>query len=514
MAEKTAASITDFDPTTVNDVYVQHQSEWELNRDFAEMHLKALRDGDYLDKFGKSVDSNSPAHESDHQYSWRKEQSFAMDPCADLINLRVDNIFRSPPIRQYDESPHKAFIEDWLRDVDGGGTDMTAFMRKALVKHYINGVDFVVDKARTDLEPTTLAQEQAMGIRPYLHAFGPLERMDWACNHAGKYLWARYKLGAMPAPDEQSGVPSLDEYLTVSDREWRLYEVPTDDESGAGVHMTSGPITIGVCPIVSFYFKESSRADSVKVPLSLLTRIAPIARYLLNLLSQLELDTYTSISFWAIAGADPEGIPREMAPCCVWALPDGATVHDMGGETKQIQVKMDFIRMLIDTILRIGKLTDTSGQMQGRAASGVQVAVERTDLDNEMRMTAIQAEQVERDLVWLAICRHTGKLISKDEIGYTVEYNKKYVLTPVGELIKHLAEFVKTGADSEVPAATKILLRKILNAVSNEDDKLYQDALKEIDDAVFGGAMPDEVIPPAEVPAGEGGELDGTEEVE
>ena len=133
---------TDFDPSATNGIYDELKPSWELNRDFAEMHLHVLRDGGYLDPFG----STGTATEASSQYAWRKGASMAIDHCADLINLRVDNIFRSPPVRKYEDSPHKEFIEAFTANVDGGGTDMDAFMRRALRAHYVNGVDIVVDK--------------------------------------------------------------------------------------------------------------------------------------------------------------------------------------------------------------------------------------------------------------------------------------------------------------------------------------------------------------------------------
>jgi len=483
---------TDFDPTVVSSVYEELKESWELNRDFAEMHLHVLTDGDHLDPFGAASDAGGKAREAVSQYNWRKRASFAIDHCADLINLRVDNIFRTPPVRSYDDSPHKAFISEFLGDVDGGGTTMDAFMRRALRMYYINGVDIVVDK---DAPPvgtvvTNLAQERELKLRPYLHMFGPLSRLDWACDHAGAYLWVRYDLGDVPQVDELAAVEDSRQYLTMLRDEWRLYEVRTEAEERQTT-VSTGPITLGVCPVVPFYFKESSRPDYQKVPLSLLTRIAPIARYMLNLLSQGQLDLYVSVAFYAIMGLDdPSKAPSEITPSQAWVFPEGASIEQLGHVTAHIVEKREWLRMAMEAILRIGKLTGGTGDLKSRASSGVQVAVERTDLDNEMRMTANQAEEVETEVVRLAVSRSVGKLVSLEDIGYSVEYNKKYVLTPAAELVKQAREFfdiLKGEVAEEAPGLARIMLTKLLDAVAKEDDEGYDKAIAEIEAAEFGG---------------------------
>ena len=478
---------TTFDPTETNELYDELYDSWVLARDFAEMHLSILREGDHLDRFG----FGETANEATAQWNWRMNAAIGIDHCADLINLRVDNIFRTPPVRAFDDSPYAEFITEFLADVDRGGTDMTAFMRQNLPRYYALGVDFVVDKdAATVATPQTLAQERAMGLLPYLHAFTPLERLAWSCDHAGRYQWVRYDMGQAGRVDETSAVEGDHLYLTLLPSEWRLYIVP-----GEGDMVTrQGVVSLGQCPVVSMYWKTSMRADYPQVPISLLTRIAPIARYLLNLMSQIQIDIYRNVAFLAATGVSADQIPTELSPMCVWALPEGATLADVSGDVEHIRVKLQLAQSLMDTILRIGKLTGGAGDLQSRASSGVQVAVERTDLDNEMRMTAAQAEQVERDLVWMAVCRYLGKRVDKDTIGYSVEYNKKYVLTGADQLIAQAKEFVGLGVEGEVPTLLKLLLRKILDAVATENDTDYAAALKEIEAAVFdslGGPLPE-----------------------
>lgn len=478
-----------FDPAATNAIYDELAESWRLNRDFAEMHLHLLRDGTYLDVFGGKT------KEADRSYAWRQQASFAMDHCADLINLRVDNLFRTLPVREYDQSPYKDFIKKFLADVDGGGTSIDEFMRRALVAYYVNGVDIVVDKQAppAGAKVRSRADERRLGLLPYLHAFGPLERVDWACGHGGGYLWVRYDLGWQSATDEHGGGDQSHQYLTMLRDEWRLYQVTTDAKGeNQRIEQTGGHFSLGTVPVVPLYFKASSRADYPQVPLSLLTRIAPIARYMLNLLSQSQLDLYASVAFFALLGVDPKDAPDSISPMTIWCLPSAVpgttvTVQELGRQIGPIREKREWLRVLMEVILRIGKLTGGTGDLQSRASSGVQVAVERTDLDNELRMTASQLEAVERRIIQLALSRWKGKLIEADEIGYSVQYNKKYVLTAVTELIRQAKEFFSMNVHEEVQGLAKILLGKILDASLSDDDARYAEALKEIKAASLDG---------------------------
>jgi hypothetical protein len=480
--QPTEPTVTDFDPATTCAIHDEMRPSWEMNRDFAEMLLPVLRQGRYLDEFGSGASREAPA-----QYRWRANASLALDHCADLINLRVDNIFRTPPVRRYADSPFRDFIEAFLDNVDGGGSSMDDLLRRALRLHYVNGVDFVVDRqaAPDGAEPMSLAQERQLGLLPYVHAFGPLDRPDWAVDHAGRFLWARYRLGEAPPVDEWSGPTGVTRYLTVTPHQWRLYEVSEDQDGPAQTTLRDGPLALGVCPIVPFYFKESARADAGKVPLSLLTRIAPIARYLLNLVSQVQIDVYRNIAFLVATGVDAERVPTEITPMGCWALPEGAELRDVAGDVRHVEVKLALARTLMEAILRIGKLTGSTGDLKSRAASGTQVAVERTDLDNEMSMTAAQLERVERQIVRLAVSRYEGRLVEPAELRYSVEFNRKYVLTPVGELVAQVREFVGAGVHDRTPTLLRVLLRKLLDTLTKEDDDAYRVALNEIDQAIF-----------------------------
>ena len=363
---------TNFDPSLTSSVYDTLKDEWELNTQMVEKHLDELRDGTCLDRFGGD---KGEENEADAQYTWRKKASFAVDPCAELIDLRVNNIFRTPPARDFEGSPFRSDIEAFLKNVDDAGTSMDAFMRRCLPLYYTNGVDFVVVKQSANgAEPATLHQERELGMLPYVQAFGPAERLDWSVTGAGRFLWARYSLGTPPSEDETVAAEDVKEYLTVTPSEWRLYRTTAEDKK-SGTEVLSRTHSLDQCPIVPFYFAESTRPGYRRVPLSLLTQIAPIARHMVNLVSEIQVDIFRNVFFLVATGVKSEDIPKTVRPGMCWALPEGAAIENVSGDVAHIIQKISFLDALTLAILRIGKVTGNTGDMKTRAASGVQVAL-------------------------------------------------------------------------------------------------------------------------------------------
>ena len=162
-------------------------------------------------------------------------------------------------------------------------------------------------------------------------------------------------------------------------------------------------------------------------------------------------------------------------------MPEGAELKDVAGDVNHIKVKIELAQLLMEVILRMGRLTGGTGDLKSRAASGVQVAVERTDLDNEMKATAVQMGEVDGEIVRIAASRFTGKEIRRDDLGYSAEYNQKYILTSPGELIREMREFVGTDVHGQVPGMLQIMLRRLLDALARDDDPSYEAVVAQIE---------------------------------
>lgn len=477
-----------FDPTTTRDLYATFAPAWKANHDFSELHEHLLRDGTYLREFGKGGKSQEIAS----QYQFRKDVSVALDLCEDLVDLRIGNIFRTSPTRKFDSSPMAAQIEAFLADVDGAGTSMDDFMHEALRAYYVNGVDIVVDKERPLVAPVTRADEA--NLRPFLHAFGPLSRLDWSCDHGGRYTFVRYDLGLAPRSSELDTLEQPHRFLSLDRAGWRLYSVSGEGDARS-TSTEEGAYQTRVCPVVQLYQRRSSKPEHDAIPLSLMTRLTPIAKFLLNLTSEAQLDLHLTVAFLAICGITKEEAPTEMGASYLWAFQNPeAKVQRIVADVAHIVEKREWLGLGIQAMLRIGKLTGITADLQGRATSGVQVAVERGDLDSEMAATATQLEQAEQRIVQLAMSRMNppsgGGLIPIEDLGYSAAYNRKYVLNSASDLIAQAKEFADIGVSDEVPGILRQLLRKVNDALGRKGDEDYDAAAEEIAEATFGNVQP------------------------
>jgi hypothetical protein len=469
------------DPKETNPLYDLFAPAWKANRDFAEMHEHILRQGDYLERMGKGTSIQEPSG----QFNWRKAASFAMDYCADLVDLRVGNLFLSAPQRSYDDSPYKAFIDEFLADVDGAGTSMDEFMRKAVREQYVNGVDIIIDKtaAPEGTQPRTLADEQTLGIRPVAMLRGPLERVDWSADHAGRYLWVRYSLGCEPRKGEADAY-GAERFLTLTPNGWTLYRVSEEGE----VQAVEGQTNPAELPVVPFYYTESANPNYSKIPLGCLTRVTPVAKAMLNLLSQGQLDLYMAIGILTVTGVDADKLPTEIGPMCWVALPEGATTGQIAPQVAHVAEKREWLALMTSTMLRMGKVTGWSGA-DNRASSGFQVVAERTDLDNEMKSTAARCEYVEREVVRLAVQRREGKPVAPEALGYSVEYNRKFVLSGLDDILKQAQAFLDLNVQEQVPGLAQAMTRRVLDQVMRPTDPRYAEIAQQIADAQWDIAV-------------------------
>ncbi|MCP4409771.1 MAG: hypothetical protein GY807_18910 [Gammaproteobacteria bacterium] len=453
------------DPTEKNAIYLDKIEEWTQNTDFAEMSLSILRDGDYLDEFG------GKAAEAASQYNLRKKMSMQWDLCPDLIDMRVQELWRTSPARDYEGSKYKGEIEAFIADVDGGGTSIDGFMRDVTRLMHINGVDVLVDRENTEGIPVSRADEKGKAI---VTAYTPSERFDWDTDHAGNFNWVRFDAGSVGTTDEtQSG--GAQRYITYTKNLWRVYLI--DEDGKQAEEVAEGAHSMGIVPVVPIYWAKSVQYPNCGVAMSLMSRLSPISRYMLNLTSQGQLDLYLSVCFLVASGVEVDQLPSAIGASTLMTLSDpSADLKPVFTQTDHIKEKANWLNMATLAQLRIGKVLGLAASLEGRAQSGVQVAMEASPLHSELSATAKNLESSETEIVRLAVSRARGELIDRDDLGYSVKYNDRFTLQSATDLIKQASDLAKIPNASELSDLIRIYLRKILDHGARQGSKEYEDA--------------------------------------
>ena len=491
--------MADIDPKVKHDLFTEYESEWILNADIAEMRLATLRGGEYLERFGDGTAKG----ENEAQYGLRKKMLLQSDMASALVEMRVSELWRKNPDRKFKDSPQAALIEEFINNVDDAGTSMDTFMKRVTELMMINGVDVLVDTNATTVAPNSLADEDN---RPFLSEFSPLKRFDWSVDHAGRYKWVRFFLGEDSSLHEDGTGAGGERYVTYTPDIVRVYSV-TGTGKDEEINVTEMPHNMGIVPVVQVYWGRSIHDDQKAIATSLMSQLSPIARYMLNLMSQGQLDLYMTVAFFVAIGVTAAEVGEALSASCIKAFSDpAASFSPVFTDVKHITEKREWLDYLSLQMLRIGKILGLNATLEGRASSGVQVAVEASPLHSELSATACTLETSEIEIMRLLVSRKIGSPVSTEELGYSVDYNKTFTLQSTKSLIEEAAALSKVVGVSEVPQLMQVLLRKILSASAREGSPEHDAALEEINN--FIGDSVDMTI----TETGEGNDTEGSAE--
>jgi len=151
------------------------------------------------------------------------------------------------------------------------------------------------------------------------------------------------------------------------------------------------------------------------------------------------------------------------------------------GSTDHIKEKAAWLDMATLAQLRIGKVLGLAASLEGRAQSGVQVAMEASPLHSELSATAKNLEASETEIVRLAVSRVTGDLIDRDDLGYSVKYNDRFTLQSATDLIKQATGLANIPNASELSDLIRIYLRKILDHGARSGSDEYEAAREQLE---------------------------------
>lgn len=130
--------------------------------------------------------------EGDAKYIRRKKMCYFVNYVKPIVDALVNPIFRTDPVR----SGMGKFFEEFTKDVDGNGTTLTRFMKKAAIRAKLHGVEFVVIDMEPIEEDEVLTEKRILEERiyPYVYLVSPSQITDWATNKFGKLVSISYKL--------------------------------------------------------------------------------------------------------------------------------------------------------------------------------------------------------------------------------------------------------------------------------------------------------------------------------
>ena len=211
------------------------------------------------------------------EYNARLLNTPLINHCAAIIAVYMSFLFRNDINRNFEDWEGRADLDSFLKDTDYEGRNINAFMKEAECWASVFGHTWIV-MSKPNVGATTLAQEQEMGIRPYLSLISPLVANDWRWERkeSGEYELVYFKY----IEEVLDQLSILKEITPTEIRTWVL-----DDENKEARIRSIEVNELGRVPVVILY-NEQSVVKGIGV--SDINDIADIQRMIYNLTSEEE----------------------------------------------------------------------------------------------------------------------------------------------------------------------------------------------------------------------------------
>lgn len=155
------------------------------------------------------------------------------------------------------EGGDEEYWRDWAKDVTGDGTPLNMFAREMLVDALLFGhTSCLVDWPNGE-QPSNLAEELAMGRKPYLVRVGAQQIRGWrtaANRNQAPLTMVRYS-ERISVPVDQFGEEIIDQIRVLTEDGYQIWrdETPSGANRGGWTLYESGEHTAGEVPLVSIY---------------------------------------------------------------------------------------------------------------------------------------------------------------------------------------------------------------------------------------------------------------------
>ena len=391
--------------------------------------------------------------ETDAEYQARLRATPLDNHCQSVISVYNSFLFREEPDREFDYIFDMPELKDFLKDADLEGRSLNSFMKDVSTWASVFGHCWIII-SKPNLGAVTRADEQAMGVRPYVSLLTPMVVLDWSWYRAPN---GRYELDYLRYVEDVNGDVRVI-------KEWTPELIKTSK-----VHLSKGVIEeqiveenqLGMIPAVIAY---NGRSVVRGIGVSDIADIADMQKFIYNATSEIDqsirLDSHPSLvkSPDTIAGVGagaiihmPENLDPGLKPY----------VLDFGGaDTNNI---LSAIRHAIESIDKMAN-TGAVRAVESRTMSGVAMETEFQLLNARLSEKADNLELAEEQM-WKIWCKYMGV-----EWYGEIEYPGSFNLRDTGREIEQLQIAANTNpADPRVKAAIDM---KILDWLDLDEDEL------------------------------------------
>ena len=403
--------------------------------------------------------------ETDAEYAARLKATPLENHCASVISVYNSFIFRTPPVRRWSSTAitTQPQMIDFMRDADLDGRSFDAFMRDVSTYASVFGHTWVM-VTKPDVGAITLADEIALGVRPYVSLLTPLVVLDWQWTRA---LNGRYELTYLKYLEDSNGDVSVV-------KEWTAQTITTAivNESTPSIEKEQVVNQLGYIPAVCVYGKRSVIRG---IGISDIADIADAQRFIYNATSEVDqsirLDSHPSLVKTADTNAGvgagaiihmPENLDPGLKPY---------VLDFTGASIDKIQLAIAHTVDAIDKMANTGAVRSTQSKSMSGVAMETEFQLLNARLSEKGAALALAEEQI-----WQIWFDYQGMQESV-EIEYPESYNIRDVYNDL--------DFYLKASTATIPSVTwkQELNKAIVRTVITADEF----TLQQIDDEIMSG---------------------------
>jgi len=449
------------------------------NVDLWNLYLSSVKGGR---NFANESNLFSHRLEEVSDYDDRVDRAYFLNFCESIPKLYNTYIFK-----ERIERPPDPNLQQFRRNVDLRGTDITSFIRKCgFLSSVLGTIHVLVDITPSNKKRLTRADEKK--IQPYCTIVYPTQLKDWSVDKFGDLRWivieTIYYHDADPSVDRAEEI----HYTLITREEWRV-----EDDKGNLVQFddgepASGRNKLGIIPLATLYHED---IDNNLIGESMLKDIVYINRIILNWCScideQIERQTFSqlvipddgSLAEEEESGDDPL---YKVGTSSVWTFPASSThaPQFISPNTDNIRVIWNLVVDHIKEIYRLAGLLGTSNDIyMGRSGRAAQMGF--VGVNAALANKAAAYQKFENQISRLAYMQ-LGKDPSKFE---EVRYADNFDIAALSEEIdstfrimeKNFSEtlnktLMKNLARRAIPLAPQSTMRQVEAEIESGDGKV------------------------------------------
>ncbi|MDD6133298.1 MAG: hypothetical protein PUB49_01105 [Selenomonadaceae bacterium] len=405
--------------------------------------------------------------ESDDDYRFRCENAYYLNYFAPIVNALVDPIFKKMPLRDY-KSAMDGVIADFLQDVDGNGTDMDTFIKRAAVMAKVYGVSFIVVDNFKDMNARTMAEVQRFRQYPYLYVVGPEDVQEYGIDRNGQLTFIEFR-----EQESQDNGAITYRYTRFTRDGWSI-------SGGSSGVKSAGQYNFGRVPVVPLFSRlleqKTMRPSSDMMP------IAKTAKALYNHCSWLgEILRNQTFPLLTIPSFDVTELTIGNNNALGYNPNSTHEPDFIAPPSDPAKTLQEQCGMLVQEMYRMANLSFIMG-MTNQNTSGVARQWEFERTNQQLANFAVQCGRAEE-----AIMDLFAQWLNTD-IGYSVTYPDDFGVVDVGAQIEMAQAVLDLGLTSELK--TEVLKRVMGAYCPDISDERYDEIVaaqdNEQNDADYG----------------------------